>query len=193
MSKLNKECLPEGFHYFPKGISFDKSLALYEHLRTQLPWQQPEIRVYGKMHKIPRLQCFVADQSVNYGYSGKQLDNCGWLPVLSAIRTRLQRQYGQSFNALLLNWYRNGQDTMGWHSDDEQELGHEPMIVSVSLGASRLFKIRNKVTRETNSILLETGSFLVMSGRSQNDFEHSLPKQAKVSQGRINLTFRTVG
>ncbi|KZN58969.1 alpha-ketoglutarate-dependent dioxygenase AlkB family protein [Pseudoalteromonas luteoviolacea] len=193
MSKLNKECLPEGFHYFPQGISFDKSLALYEHLRVELPWQQPEIRVYGKSHRIPRLQCFVAEQSVHYGYSGKQLESCDWLPVLSAIRARLQQQYGQPFNALLLNWYRNGQDTMGWHSDDEQELGKEPMIVSVSLGASRLFKIRDKATRETYSILLETGSFLVMSGRSQLDFEHSLPKQAKVSQGRINLTFRTVG
>ncbi|MBQ4813580.1 alpha-ketoglutarate-dependent dioxygenase AlkB [Pseudoalteromonas luteoviolacea] len=193
MSKLNKECLPEGFQYFPHGISFDKSLALYDYLCGHLPWQQPEIRVYGKLHRIPRLQCFIADQNANYGYSGKQLDSCEWLPVLSSIRARLQQQYGQSFNALLLNWYRDGQDTMGWHSDDERELGNEPMIVSVSLGASRLFKIRDKVTRETYSILLETGSFLMMSGRSQHDFEHSLPKQAKVSQGRINLTFRTVG
>ncbi|ESP93051.1 alpha-ketoglutarate-dependent dioxygenase AlkB family protein [Pseudoalteromonas luteoviolacea] len=193
MSQLNKECLPEGFAYFPSVISFDKSLALYDHLVDSIPWQQPQIQVYGKYHHIPRLQCFIADREVRYGYSGKSLDNVAWLPALSAMRQRLQRQYAKEFNALLLNWYRDGLDTMGWHSDDEKELGATPLIVSVSLGAPRLFKIRHKQTREVMSIMLETGSCLLMTGESQRDYEHSLPKQTKVTQGRINLTFRTVG
>ncbi|KZN61002.1 hypothetical protein N473_23490 [Pseudoalteromonas luteoviolacea CPMOR-1] len=193
MSQLNKECLPEGFTYFPQVISFDKSLALYEHLTTSLPWQQPKIQVYGKYHLIPRLQCFVADPSVHYGYSGKSLDNVPWLPALAAMRQRLKNQYDNDFNALLVNWYRDGMDTMGWHSDDEKELGNKPLIASVSLGAPRMFKIRHRQTRKVTSFVLETGSLLIMSGDSQHDYEHSLPKQTKVKQGRINLTFRTVG
>ncbi|WP_046002973.1 alpha-ketoglutarate-dependent dioxygenase AlkB family protein [Pseudoalteromonas rubra] len=193
MSRLNKECLPPGFEYLPACLSFEKSLALYAHLASTLVWQQPDITLFGRTTPIPRLQCFVADKSVSYGYSGTQLENTPWPPVLSAMRTRLMRQFGQDFNALLVNWYRDGQDSMGWHSDDEAELGACPTIFSLSLGATRHFKIRHKQSQEILTLPLPTGSGLLMTGRSQQDYQHALPKQARVTQGRINLTFRTVG
>ncbi|TMP38638.1 alpha-ketoglutarate-dependent dioxygenase AlkB family protein [Pseudoalteromonas rubra] len=200
MSRLNKECLPgqtpqlpPGFEFLPTCIGFEKSLSLYEHLATTLSWQQPSITLFGRTSPIPRLQCFIADPSVSYGYSGTQLNNTPWPDVLRAMRSRLKREYGQDFNALLVNWYRDGQDSMGWHSDDEAELGLNPTIFSLSLGATRAFKIRDKQTRETVTLPLSTGSGLLMTGRSQHDYQHALPKQAGVTQGRINLTFRTVG
>lgn len=191
-SKLAKPELPQGFAYFPKLISFQKGLDLYEHLISALQWHQPTIQVYGKSHPIPRLQCFVADDDVHYAYSNHQLDNHSWTKPLAAMRSKLQSHYNQSFNALLLNWYRDGHDTMGWHSDDEAELGAEPLIISISLGAARKFKIKHKTTGQQWELMLEHGSCLVMSGNSQQLFQHSLPKQSKVKGGRINLTFRSI-
>jgi len=191
-SKLPKPDLPEGFNYFPDLISFQKGLDLYEHLTTNLKWQQPLIKVFGKTHPIPRLQSFVADEGVQYAYSNHVLENQEWTQALLLMRKKLQQHYDQSFNALLLNWYRDGQDTMGWHSDDEAELGLDPLIISISLGAARKFKIKNKRSGEQWSLLLEHGSCLVMSGNSQQAFQHSLPKQMKVKKGRINLTFRSI-
>lgn len=191
-SKLAKPELPQGFAYFPNLISFQKGLDLYEHLISALQWHQPTIQVYGKSHPIPRLQCFVADDDVHYAYSNHQLDNHSWTKPLAAMRSKLQSHYNQSFNALLLNWYRDGHDTMGWHSDDEAELGAEPLIISISLGAARKFKIKHKTTGLQWELMLEHGSCLVMSGNSQQLFQHSLPKQSKVKGGRINLTFRSI-
>lgn len=191
-SKLAKPELPQGFAYFPNLISFQKGLDLYEHLISALQWHQPTIQVYGKSHPIPRLQCFVADDDVHYAYSNHHLDNHSWTKPLAAMRSKLQSHYNQSFNALLLNWYRDGHDTMGWHSDDEAELGAEPLIISISLGDARKFKIKHKTTGQQWELMLEHGSCLVMSGSSQQLFQHSLPKQSKVKGGRINLTFRSI-
>ncbi len=191
-SKFTKPELPEGFTYFPNLISFQKGLDLYEHLTEELSWQQPSIQVYGKFHPIPRLQSFVADEGVSYAYSNHKLENQSWTQSLAAMRSKLQSHYNRPFNALLLNWYRDGQDTMGWHSDDEVELGAEPLIISISLGAARKFKIKHKTTSQQWELMLEHGSCLVMSGNSQQFFQHSLPKQSKVKSGRINLTFRSI-
>ncbi|OHU89110.1 MULTISPECIES: alpha-ketoglutarate-dependent dioxygenase AlkB family protein [Pseudoalteromonas] len=188
-----EQLLPSGFDYHPAVISLDKSIALYDYLCEQLIWQQPRIQVFGKYHTIPRKQCFIADDDVVYSYSKQTLNNSPWPAPLLAMRHRLQRTYGFDFNALLVNWYRDGQDKMGWHSDDEAELGQEPCIVSISLGASRKFKIKHKVTGQQYELLLQSGSVLVMHGDSQQLYQHALPAQAKVSGGRINLTFRTVG
>ncbi|MFY8298351.1 alpha-ketoglutarate-dependent dioxygenase AlkB family protein [Pseudoalteromonas sp. SS15] len=191
-SKLTKPELPVGFAYFPNLISFQKGLDLYEHLTGDLQWQQPSIQVFGKCHPIPRLQSFVADEGVHYAYSNHTLANQCWTKPLAAMRSKLQSHYNQPFNALLLNWYRDGHDTMGWHSDDEVELGAEPLIISISLGAARKFKIKHKTTGQQWELMLEHGSCLVMSGNSQQLFQHSLPKQSKVKGGRINLTFRSI-
>lgn len=185
--------LPSGFSYQAQAISYDKSLALYNVLLNSLAWQQNTITLFGKTHQTPRLERFIADPDVHYSYSGKRLENAPWPSVLLGIRQTLERRFNIPFNAVLANFYRNGQDSMGWHSDDEPELGLTPIIASLSLGATRKFKIRHKVSHCVTDILLETGSLLVMQGDSQRDYQHALPKQAKVTQERINLTFRSVG
>ncbi|CCQ09427.1 putative 2OG-Fe(II) oxygenase superfamily protein [Pseudoalteromonas luteoviolacea B = ATCC 29581] len=189
---LQKPDLPDGFDYIMPVISVDKAWSLYEHLRDQLSWTQPQIKVYGKWHAIPRLQCYIADSGLNYQYSELNLMPEPWLAPLSAMRARLETQFGRSFNALLLNYYRNGFDTMGWHADDEPELGESPTIISVSLGAARKFSIKHRRTKEVWNVMLEHGSALIMSGTSQRDYVHCLPKQSKVADGRINLTFRCI-
>jgi alkylated DNA repair dioxygenase AlkB len=185
--------LPDGFDYIKHVMSYSKGIALYEYLVTHLNWQQPQIKVFGKLHHIPRLQSFIADKDVNYSYSNKPLIAECWPDVLSDMRMRLQKTYGHPFNALLVNWYRDGNDCMGWHSDDETELGINPFIVSISLGAARKFVIKQKKSKLTHSILLENGSGLLMHSNSQAHYQHALPKQTRVKGGRINLTFRSVG
>ena len=108
------------------------------------------------------------------------------------MRKRLSKQLRIPFNALLVNLYRDGQDCMGWHSDDEKELGEQPTIASISLGAERVFKIKHKHSNEKQSIVLQSGSCLIMNGFSQRDYQHSLPKQQKLMHPRINLTFRSI-
>ncbi len=184
--------LPPGFIYRPGVLSEEKSLLLYRRLRDGLDWQQPELTIYGKRHKIPRLQYYMGDADAAYSYSGQVFTPSPWLEELNAMRRRLVNQLQVPFNAVLINYYRNGHDSMGWHSDDEPELGDTPVIASVSLGARRLFKIRHKLTAETLDIPLDNASLLLMQGNSQKAFSHSLPKQLKVSGGRINLTFRAV-
>lgn len=188
----NPNHLPDGFSYQANALSAQKSLELFYFLQQQLNWQQPTIKVYGKSHVIPRLQCFIADQNVNYGYSGSKLIVEPWPEVLDAMRVRLSRTLQIPFNALLVNLYRDGHDCMGWHSDDEKELGEQPTIASVSLGAERVFKIKHKYKNEQYSIVLQSGSCLIMNGFSQRDYQHSLPKQQRLKHPRINLTFRSI-
>jgi alkylated DNA repair dioxygenase AlkB len=189
---MPKPLLPEGFIYLPKVMSSDKSSGLYTHLAESLNWQQPSINMFGKSHPIPRLQCFIADPNANYTYSNSYLKKEAWPSILAALRTRLESHYGHTFNAVLVNWYRDGKDSMGWHSDDEAELGDSPFIVSLSLGSTRKFLIRDKQSQKQWPIMLEDGSCLIMQGLSQLKYQHSLPKQLKVNQGRINLTFRSI-
>ena len=194
MTLQNPELLlPHGFDYIKHVMSYRKGMALYEYLVTNLNWQQPQIQVFGKLHRIPRLQSFIADNNVNYSYSKQTLCSERWPSVLDDMRMRLQKTYGYRFNALLVNWYRDGNDCMGWHSDDEPELCINPFIVSISLGASRKFVIKEKTSKTTYNILLENGSGLLMHSTSQSDYQHALPKQTRVKGGRINLTFRSVG
>lgn len=188
----NPNHLPEGFSYQAKALSAQKSLDLFYYLQQHLNWQQPSIKVYGKSHVIPRLQCFIADPNVNYSYSGSQLIVEPWPAVLDAMRKRLTAQLQIPFNALLVNLYRDGQDCMGWHSDDEKELGQQPTIASISLGAERKFKIKHKHTNEQHDLILQSGSCLIMNGHSQRDYQHSLPKQQRLKHPRINLTFRSI-
>ncbi|RJE76280.1 2OG-Fe(II) oxygenase [Pseudoalteromonas sp. MSK9-3] len=194
MTLQNPELLlPHGFDYIKQVMSYSKGIALYEYLVANLNWQQPQIQVFGKLHRIPRLQSFIADNDVNYSYSKQTLSSERWPSVLDDMRMRLQKTYGYRFNALLVNWYRDGNDCMGWHSDDEPELGINPFIVSISLGASRKFVIKEKASKTTYNILLENGSGLLMHSTSQSGYQHALPKQTRVKGGRINLTFRSVG
>jgi alkylated DNA repair dioxygenase AlkB len=170
-----------------------ESAALMATLLREVPWEVHRIRMFGREVASPRLSCWIGDGGASYRYSGSRFEPKPWLPALSTLRERLQEELGLPFNSVLANRYRSGADAMGWHSDDEPELGPEPVIASISLGASRRFVLRHRhdpVQRLT--LELEPGSLLLMAGPTQRCWQHALPRTAKASGERINLTFRQV-
>ncbi len=167
--------------------------AFFTQLLTQLPWRQDKIKMFGKEVKIPRLQVFMGDSGVEYTYSNLTLNAHPWHPAVLEIRNRIQALTGSTFNAALLNYYRNGQDSMGWHQDNEPELGDAPIIASVSLGASRPFMLRHLTDKQRKEqLILNNGSLLWMGPKLQAQWQHSLPKRPTSQSARINLTFRQV-
>lgn len=169
-------------------------LGLYSRLLEALPWRQARVRVFGKEHLTPRLTAWCGEDGVAYRYSGLTETACGWHPALVPVVDRIESLTGQSFNSVLGNYYRNGKDSMGYHSDDEPELGSTPWIASLSLGASRdfVFRPRRGARRQCARLSLADNSLLLMSPRVQRDFQHALPRRAGVEAGRINLTFRQI-
>lgn len=168
--------------------------ALYEDLRASVPWDVHRIRLFGREHDSPRLSCWIGDPGASYRYSGTRFEPHPWPPALQAVRERLQREEGWRFNSVLANRYRDGGDAMGWHSDDEPELGGAPVIASLSLGAARRFRLKHRQRPELKAALeLPHGSLLVMSGATQRNYRHALPRTAKPVGERINLTFRWIG
>jgi alkylated DNA repair dioxygenase AlkB len=141
---------------------------------------------------VPRLSAWYGDAGAVYTYSGLRLEPLPWTPVLLEIKQATERLSGTRFNSVLLNLYRDGQDSMGWHSDDEPELGPEPVIASVSLGALRRFVFQHKKRRWRIALDLEPGSVLLMAGATQHHWRHALPKTRRPVAPRINLTFRTI-
>ena len=142
---------------------------------------------------MPRLTAWYGEPGAVYTYSGLRNTPEPWTPELAEIRSDLERATGLAFNSVLLNRYRDGRDSVSWHADDEPELGPEPAIASVSFGAVRSFVLRSKVHRKREgSVMLEHGSLLIMKGRSQALLEHALPKDARVTDERVNLTFRQI-
>lgn len=182
--------LPD-FYYFEQFITESKANALYQQLAC-LNWQQPTLTVFNKEHKIPRKQIYMGDEGTGYRYSNQLFLPEPWHGSVLNLKNTLNNWFSTQFNAVLLNWYRDGEDKMGWHSDDEPELGYSPAIASISLGAVRKFKIRENSTKQVTDLPLANGSCLLMTGRSQENYQHSLPVQKRVVDGRINLTFRTV-
>ncbi len=140
----------------------------------------------------PRLICWQSDPGVVYTYSGLTLHPAGWHPGLDHLRSRLRVEWGLEFNSVLANAYRDGQDSMGWHADDEPELGPEPVIASISLGAARNFRWREKCNHRSSGLVLQSGSLLLLSGLFQKRYQHSVPKTARKTGLRINLTFRNI-
>ncbi len=173
----------------------DKTLpdGLMDRLIADLPWEQPEIRLFGRWHRIPRLQHWCADEQVLYRYSGRTLPAAPWSGELDWLRRLTEQLTGLSFNSVLVNLYRDGSDAMGWHADDEAELGPEPWIASWSFGASRDFCLRRKgETTTRHRILLEDSTLLLMAPAIQHHWQHSLPRRQRIHQARLNLTFRRV-
>lgn len=169
--------------------------ALAETLFQELDWQQPEVQVYGRRHKTPRMVCFYGDQNVTYRYSGLRHRALGWPPLLQQLRDRLHTDWGLRFNAVLCNAYRNGEDRMGWHSDNEAELGDEPSLASISLGAERRFcwrRIQASGFGPSRPMVLTGGSLLWMGRGLQTNWQHSLPQQKTCTELRVNLTFRLI-
>lgn len=167
-----------------------QSTLLYNRLKSSIEWQAEEIFVYGKKHLVPRLTAWYGEKE--YSYSGLLHQPKIWNDELIFIKEELRKVLPDFVpNGVLLNYYRNGKDKMGWHSDDEKELGHNPIIVSLSLGSTRRFDLKHKSEKDQKlSIDLTAGSLLIMAGGSQVNWKHQIPQQLKVVGGRINLTFR---
>ena len=161
-------------------------------LHNNTPWEQNFIRLFGKEVSEPRLSTWHAEADLPYTYSGVPRTPHPWKEPLSSLRTACEAHTGQSFNGALLNLYRNGQDAMGWHSDDEAVNGPNPVIASISLGAERRFDFRHKQSREMISVVLPHGSLLVMSGACQTFWLHRIAKTTRQTEPRINVTFRTL-
>ena len=167
--------------------------ALISDLRDSVPWEVHRIRLFGREHASPRLSCWIGDPEAVYRYSGTVFQPHPWPPSLDALRHRLQEALGTPFNSVLANRYRDGRDAMGWHSDNEPELGAEPVIASVSLGATRRFVLRHRAQPARKFALeLAHGSLLVMRGATQRHWQHALPRTARPVGERINLTFREI-
>jgi alkylated DNA repair dioxygenase AlkB len=160
-------------------------------LIAQLNWSQDEIQVFGRWHKIPRLQAWHGEPNLSYKYSGKQFQANPWTPALLSLNEQLS-ELGLRFNSVLCNWYRDGEDKMGWHSDNEKELGPSPVIASVSFGSVRDFAFRHRRSGDKFVLPLEHGSLLIMAGKTQHHWQHSLPPRKRVKSPRINLTFRQI-
>ncbi|KRW62272.1 alpha-ketoglutarate-dependent dioxygenase AlkB family protein [Pseudomonas sp. TTU2014-080ASC] len=160
---------------------------------AQTAWQQPVLKLFGKEHPTPRLVAWHGDEGASYRYSGHTHQPMPWTSVLEAMRERLQATINHPLNSVLLNLYRDGRDSMGWHSDDEPELGTQPVIASVSLGASRRLDLRRKgQKRIEHSVQLEHGSLLVMRGPTQHHWQHQVAKTQRCNTPRLNLTFRLI-
>lgn len=163
-----------------------------QRVKQSTEWAERSLVMAGKEVKQPRLVAWMADDlRAVYRYSGTDNRPQKWTVAVSDIRDSLEKTEDLPFNACFLNWYRNGQDSIGWHSDDEPLFGENPTIASVSLGATRTFKIRHVVNRQGKNIRLDNGDLLVMGGTFQTYFEHSIPKEPGAGE-RINLTFRNV-
>lgn len=169
-----------------------ESDRVYQRLLQEQNWPDNCYTVAGRQFILPRLQTWHADPGIHYSYSNNLLQTRPWTPLLSGIRKKVETFLNFSFNSVLVNLYRNGEDYVGWHADNEQELGEQPFIASLTFGVERQFCFRHKKTFETGSVSLRSGTLLVMQPDFQHHWIHSVPIDKNVSQGRINLTFRKV-
>ncbi len=165
-----------------------------EQLIAQTPWRQDPITLFGKTHLQPRLHAWYGDLNARYSYSGLALEPLAWTPLLAAIKSQVESICGAGFNSVLLNYYRDHQDGMGMHADDEPELGPTPVIASLSLGAQRPLRFKHRHDRSVESVKLPLahGSLLVMAGETQRHWHHGMAKQARPCGPRVNLTFRKI-
>jgi alkylated DNA repair dioxygenase AlkB len=168
--------------------------AVMNRLIDEVPWRAENIVVYGKTYRQPRLTAWYGDDGTNYTYSGIYLEPLHWSPTLIDIKNRVEKISGADFNSVLLNYYRNERDSMGLHSDDEPELGHRPVIASLSLGEVRTFVLKHRTRRDLERVRLKlaSGSLLVMKGETQHCWKHGIEKETRPCGPRINLTFRRI-
>ena len=189
-----KNILPnDGELYLLKAFySVDAADKLLKQLSDKLDWQEEQLFIFGRWLKVPRLMCWYGGDGVEYKYSGVSHTPLPWLSELQAIRKNIEPHCGVSFNSVLANLYRNGQDSMGCHADDEKELGRNPVIASLSLGATRIFRLDHKYSKQRLDLDLAHGDLLIMAGAMQHHWKHSIPKTKKPKDARINLTFRHI-
>ena len=178
--------------FWPKWLSPEQAERCYQQLAQQLNWQQPAIKIFGKAVLIPRQQVWMGDPHCSYKYSGVLFEPEPWHPLVWQLTDRVNQLCQTHFNSVLLNWYADGQQHMGWHSDDEAELGQDPQIASLSLGQQRFFDLKHKTCGTQLKLELGHGSLLLMAGQCQQYWQHRVPKMASAKEGRINLTFREI-
>ena len=178
------------YRAFFSSAESDKYLAYF---LKEMPWAQRPVKLFGKEIMQPRLTVSFADKGAGYGYSGVMLKSLAWTAELREIKSRVEKACGYKFNTALLNLYRQGDDYMGWHRDNEKNLGAAPAIASLSFGARRKFQLRNYTDKkEIVTVELGHGDLLIMSAELQKCWEHGLPKAAGVVLPRINITFRRI-
>ncbi len=179
-------------YYIPEVFNEETSMIFFKALFEEIPWQHDEVKVFGKTYITNRKTAWYADGDLSYTYSGVKKQALSWTPTLLKIKEQVEKVCGIKFNACLLNLYHNGEEGMGWHSDNEPELGEFPEIASVSFGAQRRFDFKHQSLPDKISVVLENGSLLWMRGACQRYWKHALPKTKKVKEIRINLTFRNI-
>ena len=179
--------------YYPQFFSPNQADLLFQDLLNMTPWQQDMITVFGKTHLQPRLTAFFADNNKVYKYSNITMSPYPFKGNLKRIKTKLESSLGIEFTSCLANLYRDGQDSNGWHADDEKSLGKNPVIASVSFGEKRKFNFKHRNNSSLKeSLILEHGSLLIMKGKTQHFWLHQIPKTRKPVGKRINLTFRII-
>lgn len=185
------------------GFVIENPTELYQQLLDELPWKSDKVTLFGKTHITTRKIVWMGDtrsnssqdSSLAYHYSGHTRPIIPWHDVVFHVKQLVEQKLAKievkvNFNSCLLNYYPSGQDGMGYHADDEPELGHQPIIASLSLGATRKFVLKHKVTKENVELMLESGQLIVMRGNTQRHWKHTVTKTKAVHDGRISLTFR---
>jgi alkylated DNA repair dioxygenase AlkB len=178
--------------YIPSFFNKNESDIFFHSLRHNIDWKQESMNVYGKRINFPRLTAWYGDNDKPYSFSGITLNPLAWTKTLLDIKNRVEPKAGVSFNSVLLNLYRDGNDSISWHTDAEPELGKNPIIASVNFGEARTFQLRHIETKEKIEIKLVHGSLLIMQGELQHFWQHQVPKTAMKIKDRINLTFRFI-
>ena len=179
--------------FYPHFFSIQESECLFSDLYSSVKWKQDTIHFYGKKIPLPRLTGWYGDEGKSYTYSGIEQHPDPWTPTLKLIKSKAEEISEVTFNSVLLNLYRDGKDSVSWHSDDEPELGENPIIASISFGATRRFSLKHKISKDYKiDINLLNGSLLLMKGETQHCWQHQIPKTSKFVEPRINLTFRVI-
>lgn len=178
--------------YHPNVLSLSDAQKYYQKLLSSIDWKNDEAIIYGKHIITDRKVALYGDADFIYGYSNTNKKALPWIPELLILKQLAEKTCNTTFNACLLNLYHNGNESMGWHADNEKALGKEPTIASLSLGADRKFSFKHKTTKQTISVHLEKGSILIMKGTTQTNWLHKLPATTLVKSPRISLTFRNI-
>lgn len=188
--------LPEDGHlfYLEQFISSPEKEDIFEKLKAEVEWQSEKIKIFGREVLQPRLTAWYGDAGMSYTYSGLLMQPKPWTPLLLKLKQKVEKKTETSFNSVLLNYYRSGDDYVSWHADNERELGENPVIASLSFGCERRFQLRHRVKKDLETITLNLGpgSLVVMSGSVQKCWLHRIAPTKKMVGERINLTFRTI-
>lgn len=187
--RLTEERLSQ-IAFWPNWLNGERADALLSQAISDIDWRRDVIRIAGKTIPIPRLQQWFGDPKTSYTYSNIRLQAVQFPNWIDKLREQIEVESGERFNRALVNYYRDGSDSVDWHADDEAELGYEPLVASLSLGAERAFQLRHNVTQERLDISLPHGSLLVMGAGIQTHWQHRIAKTKKVEQPRVNFTFR---